>query len=115
MKTEIAHQRDVTVVALRGSLDAHSGPAFLEVTLAQVRAGRVRLVADLSQVDHASSAGLQSLLAMLKEARRGGGDLRLAAAGAAVGRALRLAGFPSILRVFAAVEPAVASWTGVGP
>jgi anti-anti-sigma factor len=116
LQAQVAHHGEVTVVALSGSLDAHTGQAFTEVLLEQLATGRVRLVADLSAVGHASSAGLRALLAMLQETRRRGGDLRLASPRHAVARALALSGFTSLLHVFAGLTAALASWPqGRGP
>jgi anti-anti-sigma factor len=50
------------------------------------------------------------LLGTVKEARRHGGDLRLAAVRAPVLRVLELSGFTSILKCFADVPTAVGSF-----
>ena len=50
----------------------------------------------------------------MKETRQRGGDLRLAAVQPDVRRVLELAGFTSILKVYANVEEAVASFPGAG-
>jgi len=50
----------------------------------------------------------------VKEARQRGGDLRLAAVQPDVRRVLDLAGFSGILKLYANVEEAVASFPGTG-
>jgi anti-sigma B factor antagonist len=72
------------------------------------------VVADFSEVDYTSSAGLRVLLGTLKDARSAGGDLRLAGLRPEVLNVLELAGFTNILKVFETVEDAVESFAGVG-
>lgn len=100
----------VTVVAVSGSVDALTAEAFQEALQSQVQEGDANLVADLSQVDYASSAGLRAILATVKESRRVGGDLRLAGMQPGVHKVLQLSGFTSILKVYPDVESAVASF-----
>ena len=62
--------RGSVVVKPRGRLDALEAPVF-ESTLAQrVDDGDVRLVVDFSLVDYISSAGLRSLLSLVRMTRR---------------------------------------------
>ena len=110
MQISIAHERDVTVVAVAGSLDALTADALTDALQAEVRAGRTRLVASLADLEYTSSAGLRVLLATLKDARRLGGDLRVAAMRDRVRRVLDLSGFTSILKCYPDVASAVASF-----
>ena len=110
MQISIAQQGGVTVVDVAGSLDALTADALTAALEEQVRAGRTRLVAALTGLEYTSSAGLRVLLATLKDARRQGGDLRLAGAQARVHRVLSLSGFTSILRCYTDVPSAVASY-----
>ena len=101
---------DVTVAAISGSVDSLTAEHLMQ-TLGQAVSGqRVRLVADFSAVVYPSSAGLRALLAPLKDARRLGGDFRLAGVQPAVLRVLELSGFTSILKLYGDVGSAVASF-----
>jgi anti-sigma B factor antagonist len=110
MQISIAQQDGVTVVAVAGSLDALTADTLAAALQEQVLAGRTRLVAALGALEYTSSAGLRALLATLKDARRQGGDLRLAGAQERVHRVLALSGFTSILKCFPDVPSAVASY-----
>ncbi|MFW5941989.1 MAG: STAS domain-containing protein [Chloroflexota bacterium] len=100
----------VSVVSVAGSVDALTADTLLESLQQQLQNGSGQLVADLEQVDYASSAGLRTILVALKESRQQGGDLRLAGVQKGVYRVLELSGFTSILKVYPDVDAAVASF-----
>jgi len=102
------------VVSIVGSVDALTAGDVDHYLSAQADSGQKQIVADLSQMDFMSSAGLRALLHALRESRQRGGDLRLAAARPGVDHTLSISGFSSILQSFPTVEKAVASF-GPGP
>ncbi len=110
MEISFDHHGHVTVAAIAGSLDALTAPQLIEALNQIIAEGHNRLVADMSRVDYTSSAGLRALLGALKEARTQGGDLRLAGAQESVKKVLELSGFTSILKAYATVDEAVASF-----
>lgn len=83
-------------------------------SICSVSINRFRKSSVLGQVDFMSSAGLRAILLALKESRRQGGDLRLAAARPGVDYTLKISGLASILQSFPSVDQAVASF-GPGP
>lgn len=101
---------DVAVVAATGSIDAVTTLRFTEALEAEIEAGRTQLVADLSAVDYISSAGLRTILAVVKRVREGGGDLRVSGAQPAVRKVFELSGFTSIVRFFDRAGDAAASY-----
>jgi anti-sigma B factor antagonist len=106
------HQQ-VTVLAIAGSVDSLTADTLTRELVQQVGDGRVKLVCDFGSVNYTSSAGLRSLLGALKESRRQGGDLRMAAVQPAVMRVLSLSGFAGIIKIFDDVPAAVSSY-GLG-
>ena len=101
---------NIVVLSVGGSLDALSAPELADEISAQLRNGMVSLVADLSQLEYTSSAGLRVMLNGVKEARSKGGDLRLAGIQPNVKKVLDLSGFTSIMKSFPDVDAAVASF-----
>jgi anti-sigma B factor antagonist len=101
---------NVTVAAISGSVDSLTADQLVQALGQAVSARQVRLVADFTRVVYTSSAGLRALLSTLKDARRGGGDFRLAGVQPAVLRVLELSGFTSILKLYGDVDAAVASF-----
>jgi anti-anti-sigma factor len=102
---------DVTVLSLKGSIDAMTAPKITEFIQGQVAKGNIRLVADLEGVDYTSSAGLRVLLGAIKETRSQGGDLRLTGVQPDVLKVLTLSGFTNILKMFNDVDAAVTSYS----
>lgn len=101
---------EATVVTVEGSVDAVTAPRLSEALDAQVEAGKVHLVVDLSAVDYISSAGLRTILATLKRARGRGGDLRLAGVQGEVQKVFELSGFTSILSFYDDAPKAASSY-----
>jgi anti-anti-sigma factor len=99
-----------TVVSIVGSVDALTANQVTSFLSAQVGNGQRQLVADLSQVDFMSSAGLRAILIALKESRQQGGDLRLAAAQPRVENILKIAGLTGVLQAFPTLEKAIVSF-----
>ncbi|MEZ5651263.1 MAG: STAS domain-containing protein [Burkholderiaceae bacterium] len=110
MEVRVTHHELVTVLAIAGSVDSLTAEHLTNALTEQVDAGRIRLVADFSEVAYTSSAGLRSLLGALKASRQRGGDLRIAALQPAVQRVLALSGFTSIVQIFDDGLSAVASY-----
>ncbi len=106
----IAPQGDVAVARIIGNVDTVTADGLLNALQGAIADGHSQLVADMSEVGYTSSAGLRSLLGAMKDARRSGGDLRLAAVDPKVMKVLQLSGFTSILRLYPDVEAATASY-----
>ena len=111
MDISIEPRGAATIVRIVGSMDGITADTLLLALQQQIDAGNVRLVADLTDVAYTSSAGLRSLLATVKLARQRGGDLRLGGAIPAVHRVLELSGFTTILKMYGAIDDAVASFS----
>ncbi|MDD9877523.1 MAG: STAS domain-containing protein [Magnetovibrio sp.] len=80
----------MTAIPMRGCIDVNTAPALMRELMARLGAGgELRL--DMSAVTWIDSAGLASLVQLLAEARRRGGDLILCSASDGVRRMLRLA------------------------
>lgn len=107
---EIEARGAVTLVEITGSLDGLTAGDLLERCTAELARGRASLVAGFGGVEYTSSAGLRVLLAVMKDARARGGDLRLAAVRPEVMRVLDLAGFSGILKIYDDAEAAIASF-----
>ena len=110
MKTEIQQQNNSTIVKVMGSVDALTAADLSQVLSSQVAEGKVNLIVDLVEVEFMSSAGLRTLLGAVKEARSGGGDLRITSTNPGVDKVLKMSGFHNIAKVFPSQAEAVSSF-----
>ena len=110
MEVDVRQLEPVTVLAVSGSVDSLTADQLTEALNLHVKAGRIHQVVDFSGVEYTSSAGLRSLLATVKECRRLGGDMRMAAVQQQVQRVLSLSGFSSIIKIYGEAQEAVASF-----
>lgn len=101
---------DVCILTLIGSIDAFTAPKLTEMIENQISSGNIKLVADLTDVDYTSSAGLRALLGGIKATRSRGGDLRLVAVQPDVLKVLNMSGFTSILQLFDTINSALNSF-----
>ena len=100
----------VDVIALRGTMDALTSPEVISALAKHINDGHPNLVVDFTGVEFMSSAGLRALLASVKEARGQSGDLRLASVPGAIDKILKMAGFHNIVKIYASVDEALASF-----
>lgn len=78
------------LVRVRGPLDLHNAPGFLQQIRRHMSAGK-RLVVDLRDAPYVDSTGIRTLLQMQKDLEGTRGDLRLVVApGGRVARVIKL-------------------------
>jgi anti-sigma B factor antagonist len=104
------HYNDVAILSVNGRLDSITASRLLQAINEQISAAYVRLVIDLKQVDFLNSAGIKVLVQGSQLAREQGGDFRLANAPAQVKYVLNLAGLESVIKMYANVVGATASY-----
>jgi anti-anti-sigma factor len=97
----------VKVAGLKGRLDTATAP-IAEAALLPMLAGGAKLVLDLGEMHHVSSAGLRVLLKVARDARASGGAVALAAPQAPVRDMLETSGFDRVLPIHATRAEAVA-------
>jgi anti-sigma B factor antagonist len=100
----------VTVISVAGDVDALTAAQLTEFLHRLLATGVNRLVVDLGGVGFMSSAGLRTILHVLRASREAGGDTRLAAVQPGVDSVLEMSGFLRILQAFPTVDEAVASF-----
>ena len=110
MKTQVKHEKDITIVSVNGSVDALTAPDLARAIIDEIAEGHVNLVVDLTTVEFMSSAGLRTLLGAVKESRSHGGDLRIASTNPGIDKVLKMSGFHNIAKVFTSHGDAIASF-----
>jgi anti-sigma B factor antagonist len=110
MKLSKNQTENTTIISISGEVDAVTGPELLKYFNEEISEQK-NLIADLSQVEFISSAGLRALLLTVKETRKVGGDLRLAAVHEKVYKVLKISGFVSFLKIYPDVAEAIKSYS----
>ncbi|MBF4624801.1 STAS domain-containing protein [Clavibacter sp. VKM Ac-2872] len=88
---------DVTVVTATGLLNMAAAPDLRQAIHDALEPAPRRIVVDLAGVEFIDSSGLGALIAGLRAARDGGGDLRIAAPGPQVAMVLQLSNLDRVL------------------
>jgi anti-anti-sigma factor len=110
MQIEVERRGSLAIAKVRGNIDGLTAPELERVLGGEVSGGSANLVVAFEGVDYTSSAGLRVLLAVVKEARSRGGDVRLAGVRENVRKVLDLSGFTGILKLFPDVDAAARSF-----
>ena len=110
MEISSTQQGDITIIKIEGSVDAFTAGDATSYLRKVVDEGFTLLVLDLTDVEYMSSAGLRTMLMILKQVRQYDGDLRLAGPREAVSKVLSMAGLTSIMTIYDSLEDAVASY-----
>ncbi|HNP12216.1 MAG TPA: STAS domain-containing protein [Mycobacterium sp.] len=90
----------------RGRLNMATAPALREELTELLDSGQTRLVVDLSDVETVDSAAIGALLAMLKLARKAGGDLRIVSPSRQVAEVLKMTKLDRVLPAYPSVDTA---------
>jgi anti-sigma B factor antagonist len=100
----------VAVLKLDGRLNMVAAPRLKEAVDQVVEGGRSHVVVDMADVTFMDSSGLGALIAGLKKARQGNGDLRISGINDQVATVLRLTNLDRVLRAHPSVEAATDGW-----
>ena len=101
-------QAGVTALEIKGNI--HCGPecARLEKEVdGMIAAHETRVVFDMSEVTHADSAAIGSIVRCFTKLKSAGGMLRIAAAQPMIHYSLKLTKWDKVIEIFPAVEQAV--------
>ena len=107
MELEVKALKKVDVVTLSGRIDSSNAGDFDNALKDLVAKNRKNIVLDMSKLDYMSSAGLRAMVAALKSARNGGGDVVIAAPNERMVDTLKLVGFQSLFTQYDNVLDAV--------
>ena len=99
--------KNVSIVYLKGYLDAHTAPDFEKVLQELVDEDQVRIIVNLAELNYISSAGLGVFMGFIEDVRQKGGDIKLAELTEKVYRVFDLLGFPVLYEIFKKEEEAI--------
>ncbi len=105
--TSIADKGEVSVVYLKGYLDAHTAPQLENEFSTLIDRGRNMIVANFSDLIYISSAGLGVFMAFIENIRDNKGDIKLTNMTDKVFNIFDLLGFPLLYEIFKNEEEAI--------
>jgi len=109
METSTALRGATPVVAISGRLDATSASTFDAELVPLLATPRKFIVLDLTALRYVSSAGLRSVLLLIKHTATQGGRVLLFGASPEVLEVIEISGFPSMLGIYSSLEEALAA------
>ncbi|MBQ3059346.1 MAG: STAS domain-containing protein [Desulfovibrio sp.] len=98
MEIVITDEEGVTLLELSGRMDATTAAEFDNAVRALPRQG-ARLLIDMAGLEYISSAGLRSILGLVKSVRTSAGKLAFCALQPMVAEVFRISGFTAMLAV----------------
>ncbi|MBN2414308.1 STAS domain-containing protein [bacterium] len=98
---------DISIVYLKGYLDAHTAPEFETALQQLVDEERVKIVVNLAKLAYISSAGLGVFMGFIEDIRQKDGDIKLAEPTEKVFRVFDLLGFPVLYEIVSKESEAV--------
>jgi anti-sigma B factor antagonist len=99
--------KEISVLYLKGYLDAHTAPDFEKALQELVDENRVRIIVNLVDLSYISSAGLGVFMGFIEDIRKKKGDIKLAEPNDKVFRVFDLLGFPVLYEIFQKEEEAI--------
>ena len=98
---------NVSILELKGYLDAHTAPKLEEAFQNLLKTQRYRIVVNCRDLSYISSAGLGVFMAFIEDVRNNKGDIKLTNMSPKVYNVFDLLGFPLLYEIFKEENEAV--------
>ncbi len=99
--------QDVSVVSVRGRIDAATAFDMEKELNKLILANSIKIIINFNDVEYISSGGLRILLSTAKALKNKNGDLRLCQLGDHVYKVFKLAGFTTIFNIYETEDEAL--------
>jgi anti-sigma B factor antagonist len=91
---------DISILRLKGFLDAHTAPNFEQAIQELIEENRYNIIVSMSNLNYISSAGLGVFMGFIEEIREKEGDIKLTNMTDKVFKVFDLLGFPALYQIF---------------
>ena len=91
---------DISILRLKGFLDAHTAPNFEQAIQELIEENRYKIIVSMSDLNYISSAGLGVFMGFIEEIREKEGDIKLTNMTDKVFKVFDLLGFPALYQIF---------------
>ncbi len=100
-------QDSVSILELKGYLDAHTAPKLEEALQNLLNGSRFNIVVNCKDLSYISSAGLGVFMAFIEDVRKHRGDIKLTNMSPKVYNVFDLLGFPLLYEIFKEEQEAI--------
>lgn len=91
-----SENEDISILRLKGYLDAHTAPELEKAFQQLVDAKSYNIVVNFADLSYISSAGLGVFMGFIEDIRKNGGDIKLSDMKPKIYRVFDLLGFPTL-------------------
>ena len=91
---------DISILRLKGFLDAHTAPNFEQAIQMLIEENRYKIIISMTELNYISSAGLGVFMGFIEEIREKEGDIKLSNMTDKVYKVFDLLGFPALYQIF---------------
>jgi anti-sigma B factor antagonist len=105
--TSIKEKGDISVINLKGFLDAHTAPTLENNFTQLIENNKYKIVVNFEDLAYISSAGLGVFMAYIESVRENKGDIKLTNMSDKVYNIFDLLGFPLLYEIYKKEEEAV--------
>lgn len=98
-QSEFVVAGDVTIMNMKGKLDALTSPSIEKSLFELISKGRGKIILDLSEITYVSSAGLRMLLSVKKQLKSVSGQLVVSGLRPEVLDIMKICGFDHVLEI----------------
>ncbi|OEU66796.1 MAG: anti-anti-sigma factor [Desulfovibrio sp. S3730MH75] len=91
---------NATIVRMEGRLDALTSPNFEDAVCKLIKAGEIRIVFDLGDLEYISSAGLRAILSTAKRLKAEEGAIAFANITGMISEVFEISGFGSMFNIY---------------
>lgn len=107
MDIDLRKEKNGTVVAIKGRMDAVCAPDLENLLAERINEGELSFIFDFSNLEYISSAGLQCILAAAKTLEEKQGRIALTSLQGTVKEVFEISGFDTLFPIYNTVEEAI--------
>ncbi len=110
LSIETDNTQSVSVMKVKGRVDSDTAPELDDALTKLLQDNKNKIVLNLQAVDYMSSAGLRAMVKAYQNAKKSGGDVRLASVSEPIEVILRTVGMMQMLKMYPTDQEAMASF-----
>jgi len=110
--TSIKEKGEVSIINLKGFLDAHTAPTLENNFMQLINSNKFKIVVNFEDLSYISSAGLGVFMAYIESIRDNKGDIKFTNMSDKVFNIFDLLGFPLLYEIYKYEEEAIKKFFG---